>query len=60
MKDLKEKATSIALALIILIIVGIALLDTNEPSGDLNGTQFYGILAIICVAGLIGYKDKRR
>lgn len=57
MKDLKELATGLTLALIILVIVGYMLV-TN---GDLNSADgFYGILAVVCVAGLIGYKDKKR
>lgn len=60
MKDLKKLANGLGLAVIILVIVGFALFGVDDSTGNLNNDGFYGILAIVCVVGLIGYKDKRR
>lgn len=62
MKDLKELATGLTLALIMLGILLLATMGTDysHGNGNLNEDGFYGILAIVCVAGLLGYKDKHR
>lgn len=57
---MKDSKTGFVLAFIILIIVGFALFGIDDSTGNLNEDGFYGILAVVCAAGLIGYKDKKR